>query len=57
MIFFKQMAEESKEFKTEVLEIYSNVITQTTDEIKKLGEIKKLSKEEIEKIVYRERDK
>jgi hypothetical protein len=57
MLFFKQIAVESKEFKEEVLEIYSNVITQTTEEIKKLGEIKNLSKEEIEKTVYPEKSR
>lgn len=55
MMFFKLAAEESKEFKNEVLEQYNKVIHETKEQIIKLSDINDISEEEIEKIVYTNR--
>lgn len=52
MFFFKNAAEESHEFAKEVLEEYDRVIKETAEQVKKLGDIDKITKEEIEKTAY-----
>jgi len=52
MLFFKQAAAESNEFKNEVLEIYSKVIDETSEQITKLSNIDKITCEEIKQTVF-----
>ncbi len=56
MLFFKTTAEENNRFEKDVLDSYSKVITETTAQIKKLGEIDKITQEEIEKTAYPNRE-
>jgi hypothetical protein len=56
MLFFKTAAEDNNLFEKEVLDNYSKVITETTAQIKKLGEIDKITQEEIEKTAYPSRE-
>jgi len=52
MFFFRNAAEESKEFAKDVLVEYDRVIVETAEQVKKLGDIDKVTKEEIEKTAY-----
>ena len=52
MLFFRHVAEESNEFAKEVLDQYNRVINETSGQITKLGEIDKITSEEIEKTAY-----
>lgn len=56
MLFFRQMAEEDNKFSQDVLDNYSKVIFETSEQIKKLGDIDKVTREEIEKTAYTNRD-
>lgn len=56
MLYFRAVAEESNDFKGDVLDNYSKVINETSAQVKKLGEIEKISREEIEKTAYPNRD-
>lgn len=52
MQFFKYAAEESGNFKEEVLSEYDRVIQEATQEIQKLSAISKITEDEIEKTVF-----
>jgi hypothetical protein len=56
MLFFKQVAEEDNKFSKDVLDNYSKVIFETSEHIKKLSDIDKVTREEIEKTAYTNRD-
>ncbi len=56
MLFFRQVAEEDNKFSQDVLDNYSKVIFETSEQIKKLGDIDKVTREEIEKTAYTNRD-
>jgi len=56
MLFFRQVAEGDNKFSQDVLDNYSKVIFETSEQIKKLGDIDKVTREEIEKTAYTNRD-
>jgi len=56
MLFFRQAAEEDNKFSQDVLDNYSKVIFEASEQIKKLGDIDKVTREEIEKTAYTNRN-
>ncbi len=52
MLFFREVADDSSGFAKEVLNQYDQVIMETAGQVKKLGDIDKITKEEIEKTAF-----